>query len=174
MAMRKIILSFAMSLDGCMAEETGALEWLHRTVARETQPPFLQLVDTVVLDWNAYYRIATELSPGEWADPEIRSYVLTDRRLRETGRITFRNQDPAELLSELKQQEGGCIWVFGGTDLVRRLLEKGLFDELVVTVVPRLLGKGSRLFDPLGSRRRLKLLSTWEEQDLVDLHYEVL
>lgn len=62
-------------------------------------------------------------------------------------------------LKRLKAAEEKTLYVFGSADLTHSLLEAGLVDELIVCVVPVLLGRGTPLFKP-GSRIGLELADT--------------
>ena len=68
--MRRIILFIAMSLDGYIADEKGGVGWLSDTQTEEngedSYSHFIKEIDTVVMGWNTYHQIVTELSPGEW------------------------------------------------------------------------------------------------------------
>ncbi|MGQ0601074.1 MAG: dihydrofolate reductase family protein [Anaerolineales bacterium] len=43
-----------------------------------------------------------------------------------------------------------CVTVIGGANTVQQCVNKGLFDEIQIGIVPVLLGEGIRLFDHLG------------------------
>lgn len=68
--MRKTILYIAVSLDGYIADAAGAVDWLtgHSTAETEfdSYGQFAKTIDTVILGWNTYHQITTELSPGAW------------------------------------------------------------------------------------------------------------
>jgi dihydrofolate reductase len=55
--------------------------------------------------------------------------------------------DAVDAVRRLKAEGEGRIVVLGSGDLLRQLLAAGLVDELVLTVVPVVLGTGRRLFD---------------------------
>jgi dihydrofolate reductase len=59
---------------------------------------------------------------------------------------TLLRGDVAEAVAELKEGPGGEIRVYGSGNLVQTLLANDLVDELVLWVVPVLLGEGKRLF----------------------------
>lgn len=67
--MRKVILYIAMSLDGYIADENGGVSWLSgQDPAGEsegTYPEFVRGIDTVVMGWETYHQVVTELSPEE-------------------------------------------------------------------------------------------------------------
>lgn len=67
--MRKVILFIAMSLDGYIADRNGKVDWLNsqddHVENLNTYSIFIEGVDTVVMGWNTYHQIITELSPKE-------------------------------------------------------------------------------------------------------------
>ena len=68
--MRKVVLYIAMSLDGYIADSTGKVDWLNGHGSEEenvdTYSAFIRDVDTVIMGWNTYDQVTTELSPDEW------------------------------------------------------------------------------------------------------------
>ena len=57
-----------MSLDGYIADESGGVDWL--TGHGDEKMPdvyseFAKDIDTVLMGWNTYHQIVTELSPGK-------------------------------------------------------------------------------------------------------------
>ena len=69
------------------------------------------------------------------------------------------------------------VLVEAGSTLVSNLLNRDLYDELVIYVAPRLLGSDARAafeldaVEKLADARRLKLASTWQTGDDVALNY---
>ena len=70
--MRKVILYIAMSLDGYIADQNGNVDWLNEYDSDEnvegtdSYSLFLDKVDTVIIGYNTYHQIVTELSPEQW------------------------------------------------------------------------------------------------------------
>ena len=68
--MRKISLFIAMSLDGYIADREGSVDWLRGQdndgEDMDTYSKFAESIDTVIMGWNTYHQITTELSPEEW------------------------------------------------------------------------------------------------------------
>ena len=72
----------------------------------------------------------------------------------------------------IRSSPGKDIWLFGGAQLTKSFIMHGLVDELWLSVHPVLLGSGKRLFEPLGSRKHLRLVeSRAYETGLVSLKY---
>ena len=59
----------------------------------------------------------------------------------------FINDNIAEELGRLKQEDGPDLQVHGSAHLIQTLLKNDLVDELWLKIFPITLGKGKRLFD---------------------------
>ncbi|MBE1500962.1 dihydrofolate reductase [Amycolatopsis lexingtonensis] len=68
--------------------------------------------------------------------------------------------DLAAAIAELKAKPGGELQVHGSGTLVRWLLANDLVDELVLMVVPVVLGQGTRLFPAAGPDLALDLVES--------------
>lgn len=82
------------------------------------------------------------------------------------------NDNFAQKIAKLKEEEGKDILVYGSSQLVRALLELGLVDQLQLLVYPIALCKGKKLF---GEDHETKLLlkeSKTFETGVVLLVYE--
>lgn len=173
--MRKVILYIAASLDGYIASPDGSVEWL------PTPPPgedygyadFLATADAALLGRTTYEQV---LMFGEWPYPTLTNYVFS--RKPPTGlldpSVQFVSTNPADFVAELRQQPGGTIWLVGGSTLASPLLAARLVDELMLFVVPRLLGAGIPLWRPQDHPQPLQLLHTHTWPDgMALLHYRL-
>lgn len=73
-------------------------------------------------------------------------YVITRTERPNLGRITFYTGNLTELVQQLKSENGKNIYCDGGAEIINELLERDLIDEFIISVVPVLLGNGTRLF----------------------------
>lgn len=174
--MRIVTLFIAMSLDGYVADSDGKVGWLQGESSRENDmasyQAFIKDVDTVLMGWNTYHQVTTELSPGEWAYADLTSYVLTHRTLPSTDAIRFVNEDACALVRRLKMEQGKGIWVCGGPNIIQPLLGEALIDRFHLSIIPTLLGRGVRLFDTPDGACDLHLVKTEHYNGIVDLIYE--
>ena len=174
--MRNVILFIAMSLDGYIADRNGGVDWLagqdeHAETA-DFYAAFQPGIDTVVMGWNTYHQIVTELSPDEWVYAGLTSYVVTHREgAAPADGIVFTAQNPCDLVRELKQGAGKDIWICGGADIVQQLVEADLIDEYDISVIPTLLGGGIRLFGQGAEETKLRLIRTQVSNGMVELVY---
>jgi dihydrofolate reductase len=68
--------------------------------------------------------------------------------------------DAVKEISELKQQPGRDLLIFGSADLASNLTNLGLIDEYRIMVNPVVLGKGNPLFKDIKEKLNLRLLRT--------------
>jgi dihydrofolate reductase len=66
------------------------------------------------------------------------------------------------------------VWVVGGGNVASQFADAGLLDELLVTVVPVVLGEGKPLFDRRLPRGPMQLTGTRTfDSGMVELRYEI-
>lgn len=170
--MRKVILYIAMSLDGYIADRKGKVAWLDEYSSDESSyGNFIKNVDTVIMGWKTYNQIIKELSPNNWVYKGLHTFVITHRKIRIKDEIKFVDEDPKDLINELKQEDGKDIWICGGASIVNQLLKDDLIDEFRISIVPTLLGDGVKLFEVLEKRKKLKLVKNKKYGDLVELTF---
>ena len=85
------------------------------------------------------------------------SATLTDP---EWAGTTVLSGDVAAAVRELKATQEGELQVHGSGALVRRLLDDGLVDEIVLLTYPVVVGQGTRLFPDHGPDMALELLES--------------
>ena len=173
--MRKVVLFIAMSLDGYIADENGNVDWLNgqdmNVENTDTYSVFVRDIDTVIMGWDTYLQIVTELSPEEWIYANLTSYVITHRKLPSKNEIFFTGSSPSDLVKELRNKEGKGIWIYGGANIVQQLVQADLIDEYYISVIPTVLGSGIRLFGTAPGEIKLKLISTQTYNGIIELTY---
>lgn len=173
--MRKISLFIAMSLDGYIADSKGGVGWLEGQGSDneniDAYSEFVKDIDTILMGWNTYHQIVTELSPKEWIYGDFTTYVITHNKQISSEKIRFTNINPVELIKRLKEEDGKDIWICGGANLVQQLVNEDLIDCYYITVIPTLLGSGIRLFENIKHEIKLKLLNTQSYNGMTDLIY---
>ena len=173
--MRNVILFIAMSLDGYIADAQGKVDWLTGQGDDEeggnSYCEFVKEVDTVIMGWNTYHQIVTELSPDVWVYDALTTYVMTHRKLDSSQKIRFTDMDLAELIQRIRSESGKGIWICGGAHLVGQLVNRDLIDCYHITIIPTILGAGIRLFENGQREIQLKLLKTQSYQGMTELVY---
>lgn len=173
--MRKISLFIAMSLDGYIADNNGSVDWLkghgEDTHNIDTYSDFVKDIDTVLMGWNTYHQIVTELSPNKWVYEDFNTFVITHKEYISSEKIQFVNTNPVDLIEKLKMKNGKGIWICGGANIVQQLVNKDVIDCYYITVIPTLLGSGIRLFKKVENQIELKLTGTQTYNGMAELIY---
>lgn len=169
---RKCILYIALSLDGYIADSSGSVEWLEGVDGNGSNSgyaDFIEHIDTVLMGRVTYDQV---LKFGDWPYKGLQSYVFSHSDHIDNPQVTVVNQSPAALLGRIRQHPGKDIWLMGGARLVNSFLQQNLVDEMILTMIPRLLGNGIRLFAGTYSFCTWQLKSSRQMGEIVELSYE--
>lgn len=173
--MRKVKLFIAMSVDGYIADKNGGVAFLqgHEDCLENesTYSEFIKNIDTVLMGWNTYNQIITELSPDNWVYDNSLTYVFTHREQQDSDKIIFTSDNLEELIKKLKGVEGKDIWICGGADLVQQAISSDVIDEYLISIIPTILGNGIKLFSQNDAEHKLKLINTITNNGIVELNY---
>lgn len=186
--MGKIVLAFSMSLDGFIAgpdvsdaEPMGRNgerlhDWMfkdHPDRAKDEAVVKQRFADTgaVVLGKRTF-----DLGVSQWNDTPYPapSFVLTHENRESlpmtSASFTFVNDGIESAVSQAQEAAGDRDVVVMGADTAQQVIKAGLADELFVTLVPVLLGGGTRLFDNIGEQP-IELTSTRQVDSSVVTHF---
>jgi len=175
MEKRKLILYIACSLDGYISKSGNDLSFLDR-VHKEGEDygygDFISGIDTVIVGRKTYDWVMAHVEEFPHADKE--TYVITRTERPGSGRIIFYNKNLNELVNELKKKPGKNIFCDGGAEIIHQLLKEKQIDELIISVIPVLLGDGIKLFKKDRPEQVLELVSVKKfDSGLVQLHYRM-
>ena len=169
---KRLRYQVAVSLDGFIAGPNGEYDWIVPDPAVDFAALYKEF-DTVVMGRKTYDLVASQGGDGTMPGLDV---VVFSRTLPATARPGFRivRDDPASVIKQLKGKAGRDIWLFGGGELFRSLLDTGLVDTVEVAVMPVLLGAGIPLLPP-GGQTKLVLADqkTLPASGIVVLAYSV-
>lgn len=173
--MPKLFLYIATSLDGYIAKPNDDLSFL-KLVEKEGEDygyaAFTSTIDTILLGRKTYDWVQREMGSEHYDNGKRKVYVLTRTVRPASGNTTFYTGDLVELVQELKKGTGKHIYCDGGAEIINELLKHDLIDELIISVVPILLGNGTRLFQDGRPEQLLELVESKRfETGLVQVHY---
>jgi len=170
------MIFIASSLDGYIAKPNDDMSFL-KMVEKEGEDygyaEFTTTIDTIILGRKTYDWVMKEIGTSHYDNGERDVYVITRTARPTIGRTKFYTGDITELLQSLKSKGGKNIYCDGGAEIVTELLKNDLVDELIISVIPILVGDGTRLFKDGRPEQRLELISTKQfDKGLVQLHYK--
>lgn len=188
--MRNLIYFMHASLDGFVAGPNGEMNWI------KVDNEIFDFVATMTAkaDTALYGRVTYEMMQGYWptaADQPnaskhdiehsawykqvakiVLSKTMDSEGLENTVVI---NDNLAENINKIKQQNGDDILIFGSPRASHALLGEGLVDEFWLFVNPVLLGQGIPLFKNVSDTIKLKLVeSKTFASGVIALHYVTL
>jgi dihydrofolate reductase len=168
--MRKIILFIASSLDGYIARTNGDIDWLPESVA-SGYDDFIKSVDTVIMGKRTYDQVLTF---GDYPYKDKKSYVLTRNNDCSKDENTEFVNDAEKLVKDIIQNSGTDIWLIGGAEVISTFVNLGFVDEIILSIIPIVLGKGIPLFKNIEKDVKFELTKTTDYDVLVELHYKIL
>ncbi|WP_333625346.1 dihydrofolate reductase family protein [Sphingobacterium siyangense] len=173
--MRKISLFIAMSLDGYIAKPNDDLSFLG-LVEKEGEDygysEFIDTIDTLIVGRKTYEYVLKNVGSPHYDNGQRDVYVITRTERPNVGRTIFYTGGLVKMLTRLKSRQGKDIYCDGGAEIINELLKNDLIDELIISIVPVLLGDGTRLFNEGRPEQTLKLTTAKAfETGLTQLHY---
>jgi dihydrofolate reductase len=162
--MRKVIVSEYVSLDGVMEEPAWTTPYWNDEIAKFKFDE-LFASDALLLGRVTYHGFAKawpSMTDEEgFADRmnNLPKYVASRTLQEAEWNATLIKGNIADEVSELKQQPGQNLLVYGSGEFVHTLMQHNLIDELRLLVYPVVLGSGKRIFKE-GSNSTLKLVET--------------
>ncbi|WP_088006015.1 dihydrofolate reductase family protein [Indiicoccus explosivorum] len=171
---RKAVFYGAVTVDGYLARDNHSLDWLIGTEGEEesTYPEFIRTVDTEIMGRETYDQVLI-LSPDGIPDDGRKRYVFSRTRTGQDRPVEFVNDDIAEFVRRLKSEPGKDIWIVGGGQILRPLLEAQLVDEFIIQLAPALIGRGIPLFPPGDYDSRLELTGIGRFGQFAEVRYTV-
>lgn len=176
--MKKVVLYIACSLDGYIAEQNDDLNWLTAFPNPENTDygytEFLSTIGSTIMGRKTY-EIVLNIDPDWTFYKEINSYIVSsDRNLKILSPDTFlADEDIISFVNNLKKSQTKNIWLIGGGVLIREFLNLDLIDEMTITFIPKILGKGIRLFPEISKQSEWLLTNSQSfNNGIVNLSYE--
>lgn len=174
--MRKIKLFIATSLDGFIAQPNDDLSFL-KIVEKEGEDygyaAFTSTIDTIIIGRKTYDYVVKEIGASHYDNGKRDVYVITSTERPNNGRIKFHTGILSDLVATLKSQEGKDIYCDGGAQVVHELLKNDLIDEMTISIVPILVGNGTRLFKDGRPEQLLEFVSVKTfDTGLTQLYYK--
>lgn len=173
--MKKVILYIAQSIDGFIASPNGNIDWLNEDVEFSEQNDFgysnfYDSVDTTLMGYNTYKEILGFDIPFPYL--KTKNYVFSrNHTKKENLPVEFISSDIVRFVSDLKQNNGKDIWLIGGGEINKILLNNNLIDEIILTIKTVVLGNGISLFGSNNELNKFEVISSKTlDKSLIEIH----
>jgi dihydrofolate reductase len=154
----RVRVFIASSLDGFIAGEHDDLSWLPGPSGEPSEDhgytAFMADVGALLMGRRTY-EVVRSFGAWPYSKPVL---VASHRDLPDPpADVRAIRGSISELIAQARAAaDGGDVYLDGG-ELIRQALDAGLLDELIVTIVPFVLGRGVPLFAGVAQRHALRL-----------------
>ncbi len=175
----KCSVFIATSLDGFIARPDGVIDWLMQ--ANKSVPKgedggyhaFISNVDAIVMGRHSYEKI---LSFESWPYT-LPVIVMSSQKLlipdHLKNSVSSYTGTPKQVITHLAQKGFNHLYIDGGLT-IQAFLNAGLINELIITVIPTLIGQGKPLFGELQADIQLELIDCRKiASSFVQMHYKI-
>ena len=170
--MRRLSMFNFVTLDGYFeGPAQGDISWhVHGTEENDYSIESIKSGSTLLFGRRTY-----EMMASYWPSPQAtQNNPLVAEGINKAEKIVFSRTlkkaewnntrvmagDIVEEMRRMKQTPGKDLTVLGSGSVVTQFAAHGLFDEYQIMVDPVVLGGGTSIFKNIGSKLRLKLIST--------------
>ena len=139
----------AVSSDGFLAGPNGDMTWAEKWLANGDDYGYFKLVGSCSAMLMGSKTFDFELAAIGNQDRILPTYVLTTNPQRYDGvhgDVKLMAGDVSAVVDRITDAQPGRLFVVGGADVVRQLLEAGKLDVVVLTTTPDMLQVGLKLW----------------------------
>ena len=153
----------ATSLDGFIADKNGGVDWLHSTPNPENLDlgynQFNKQLDAIVMGRNTFDIVCGFNIDWPYTIPV---YVLSNS-MKEIptdykGKAFLVKGSLSKILIQIHENGHHSLYIDGGST-IQSFLNEDLIDEIIITMIPVLLGGGIPLFSNLNQSIKFELKS---------------
>lgn len=162
--MKKVKLYIACSFDHYIARSNGDVSWLELPeyiIKGEDYgyKEFIESIDTTIMGHTTYKIIQGFDIPFPYKDKN--NYVFTrNYSMKNDNNVEYVQEEIAPFVRRLKITKGKDIWLMGGGQINQLLLNYNLIDEMIITIMPIMLGHGVKLFNGVVKEKKLNLINS--------------
>ncbi len=158
------IVYIATSLDGYIADEHGGVEWLQMVPNPQKDDlgfsDFMSEVDAILMGRKTYETVLSMNTPWPYNKPLfVYSSTITTVPKELQDKVFIIEGAPKTVIETLNKKGYQRIYVDGGKS-VQSFLQEELIDELIISTIPVLLGRGVPLFGDLPHPQEFQLISS--------------
>ena len=168
----------ASSLDGFIATGDDNLDWLLQfdgfAGGQESYDGFMADVGCIVMGGDTYAWLRKH-EADNWPYPSTPCWVFThhEHSAPKGADVTFVRGPVAEFVEDLRSGAGDRnVWIVGGGVLAAQFADAGALDEIIISIIPVVLGSGKAVLPMSGPTAPLELLSSHAMgRGIVELRY---
>jgi len=161
---KKNSVFIATSLDGFIADKNGGIEFLDTIPEINTidtgYDSFTSNIDALVMGRTTFETVCGFDIEWPYEKPVfVLSHLLTQIPEKLSDKVFLLKGSLSSILKQIHQKGHYRLYIDGGK-LIQSFLREDLIDEMIITVIPVLLGGGTPLFSELDKPLRFDCVET--------------
>jgi len=150
---KKNSVFIATSIDGYIADKNGGIDWLE-TIPELNQidtgyAAFTSQIDALVMGRTTFETVCAFDIDWPYQKPVfVVSTTMTEIPDKLKDKVHLVKGTLSEILQQIHQKDYYRLYIDGGR-LIQSFLREDLIDDMVITIIPVLLGDGIPLFSEL-------------------------
>ena len=169
----KVVVNRAMSLDGFIAGPGHAMDWIAEYLPADAFPEVMAATGAMLIG-RGTYEVAKRMADQDTAYDGGAQFILTHKPPDEPDpNVTFLTCGLEEAVATARSAAGDKNLEILGADVAAQCLQRGLVDEILVYVLPVLLGDGVRFSPPSLDRIDLEPFSNTQSGAVTMLRFRV-
>jgi len=143
----------ATSIDGYIADKNGGIDWLHSIPNPNNEDmgyvEFTKNIDALVMGRTTFETVCGFDIDWPYEKPVfVLSNTLNEIPESHKGKAFLVKGSLTEILKHIHQRGYHQLYIDGGAT-IQSFLKEDLIDEMLITIIPIVLGGGSSLFSEL-------------------------
>ena len=162
----------ATSLDGYIADIEEKLDWLPSCEEDDFGfAEFIEKIDAIIMGTNTFNMVCS--FGGEW--PYTKPVFVVSNSIQKLpqeyeNKVTLIKGTSSELVKNMHEQGYENLYIDGGIN-IQNFLSENLIDEIIITIIPILLGAGKPLFSQMQNRITFECIGSKVIKGIVQNHY---
>lgn len=143
----------ATSIDGYIADRDGKIDWLHSIPVPENTDmgynKFMEEIDAIIMGRNTFETVCGFEIDWPYQKPVfVLSTTLNKIPEKLESKAFIINGELTDILVNMHKNGYYRLYIDGGAS-IQGFLKEDLIDEMIITIIPILLGGGTKLFSEL-------------------------
>lgn len=165
----------ATSMDGYIADAQNKIDWLPSPEVEldltVNYSDFIESIDAIVMGKNTFNMVCSFDMDWPYSKPVfVASNSLTKIPSKLEGKVQLIKGSVEEILNTVHSQGYKNLYIDGGIN-IQNFLNEDKIDEIIIAVMPILLGGGVPLFSGLSKRLNFKCISSKVDKGIVQNQY---
>lgn len=158
------IVYIATSLDGYIADENNAVDWLHDVDNPDNSDlgfsEHMARVDALIMGRNTFELVVSFAGDWPYSKPVfVLSNTLEQLPAGYQDKASLLQGDIKDIVTNLNHAGFKNLYIDGGVT-IQNFLKADLIDEMVITTIPVLLGGGIPLFSRLTNKLKFSCVKS--------------